>query len=342
MENRAWTRTRILAAAALFVLTISLFVVTQGAIFLYRVPQPRGEVRIQKVLVISEGETLRDTARRLYQQGLITRTEPFILAGKILAIEHRVIPGEYEIHNQMSPLDILRLLKDGLVIQYQVTIPEGFSLVQIALLLEEKGLVQADAFIQRAQDPKFIRSLGYEEDSLEGYLFPESYYFPKRIKIDEILRGLLREFEKTYTPDMAARAEVLGMTRHEVVTLAAMIEKESSVDSERPLVSAVFHNRIRKGIRLQSDPTVIYAIPNFDGNLTRRHLRTPSPYNTYTVKGLPLGPIANPGKASLLAALYPASVKYLYFVSKNDGTHYFSLTLREHNRAVRRYQQKRS
>ena len=342
MENRAWTKTRILAAAALFVLTTFLFIVAQGAIFLYRVPQPRGEERIQKILVISEGETLRDTAQRLFEQGLITRTGPFIVAGKVLAIEHRVIPGEYELHTQMSPLDILRRLKDGRVIQYEVTIPEGFSLSQIARLLEEKGLVQADAFIQRAQDPNFIRSLGYEGNSLEGYLFPESYYFPKRIGVDEILRGLLREFEKVYTPDMAARAEVLGMTRHEVVTLAAMIEKESSVDSERPLVSAVFHNRIRKGIRLQSDPTVIYAIPNFDGNLTRRHLRTPSPYNTYTVKGLPLGPIANPGKASLLAALYPASVKYLYFVSKNDGTHYFSNTLREHNRAVRRYQQRRS
>ena len=342
MENRRWTKARFLAAVALFVLTAVLFIVTHAVIFLYRVPQHRDEERVQKVLVISEGETLRNTARSLFQQGLITRTEPFIVAGKILAIERRVIPGEYELHTQMSPLDILRYLKDGRVIQYEVTIPEGFSMAQIAKILEDKGLVQATLFIQRAHDPGFIQSLGYEGDSLEGYLFPESYFFPKRIGVDEIIRGLVREFEKTYTEDMAARADVLKMSRHEVVTLAAIIEKETSVDFERPLVSAVFHNRIRKGIRLQSDPTVIYAIPNFDGNITRRHLRIRSPYNTYYVKGLPPGPIANPGKASLLAALYPASVNYIYFVSKNDGTHHFSLTLREHNRAVKRYQKRRS
>lgn len=327
-----------MALALLLIGTVFLFGVVQEVTFLY-IPPDRE--RVQRVLEIPEGTTLRETARLLFQNGLITRVESFVVVGKLLAIERRIIPGEYAFHTQMLPLEIIGLIKSGRVIQYEITIPEGYALAQIGRVVEEKGLARADEFVRRATDPVFIQSLGYEADSLEGYLYPESYYFSKRVGSEGILRAMVKRFEAVYTPEMAKRAEEVGMTRLEVVTLASIIEKETSADEERPVVSAVFHNRIKKKIPLQSDPTVIYALPHFNGNLTRKHLKTRSPYNTYRVKGLPPGPIANPGEASLIAALNPAPVEYLYFVSKNDGTHYFSKTLAEHNRAVQKYQRRR-
>ncbi|HEY5594325.1 MAG TPA: endolytic transglycosylase MltG [Nitrospiria bacterium] len=328
-----------MAIALLLIGTVFLFGVVQEVTFLY-IPPDRE--RVQRVLEIPEGTTLRETARLLFQNGLITRVESFVVVGKLLAIERRIIPGEYAFHTQMLPLEIIGLIKSGRVIQYEITIPEGYALAQIGRVVEEKGLARADEFIRRATDPVFIQSLGYEADSLEGYLYPESYYFSKRVGSEGILRAMVKRFEAVYTPDMEKRADEIGMTRLEVVTLASIIEKETSVDEERPVVSAVFHNRIKKKIPLQSDPTVIYGLPHFNGNLTRKHLKIRSPYNTYRVKGLPPGPIANPGRASLWAALNPVSSEYLYFVSKNDGTHYFSRTLAEHNRAVQKYQRRRS
>ena len=176
---------------------------------------------------------------------------------------------------------------------------------------------------------------------MEGYLYPETYYFSKGEGERKIIQTMISTFNQFYTLDMEEKARVLSMTRREIVTLASIIEKETSVGNERPLISAVFHNRLKRRIRLQSDPTVIYGLPDFDGNLTRKDLRVHSPYNTYWVKGLPPGPIANPGNESLIAVLNPAPVDYLYFVSKNNGTHYFSKTLSEHNGAVQRYQKNR-
>ncbi len=328
-----------MAVVLLLIGTVFLFGVVREVTFLY-IPPDRE--RAQKVLEIPEGTTLRETARLLFQNGLITSVGSFVVVGKLLAIERRIIPGEYAFHTRMLPLEIIGLIKTGRVIQYEITIPEGYTLAQISRVVEEKGLARADEFVRRATDPVFVQSLGYETDSLEGYLYPERYYFSKRVGGEGILRVMVKRFEAVYTPEMEKRADEIGMTRLEVVTLASIIEKEASVDEERPVVSAVFHNRIKKKIPLQSDPTVIYGLPHFDGNLTRKHLKIRSPYNTYRVKGLPPGPIANPGKASLWAALNPAKADYLYFVSKNDGTHYFSRTLTEHNRAVQKYQRRRS
>jgi UPF0755 protein len=339
METTRHRRISRTAVVLLLIGTVFLFAVIREVTFLY-IPPDRE--RVQKVLEIPEGTTLRETARLLFQNSLITRVESFVLVGKLLAIERRIIPGEYAFHTQMLPLEIIALIKSGRVIQYEITIPEGYTLAQIGRVVEEKGLARPDEFIRKATDPAFIQSLGYHADSLEGYLYPESYFFSKRVGSEGILRALVKRFEAVYTPEMEKRAEEIGLTRPEVVTLASIIEKETSVDEERLLVSAVFHNRIKRKIPLQSDPTVIYGLPHFNGNLTRKNLRARSPYNTYRVKGLPPGPIANPGKGSLLAALYPAAVDYLYFVSKNNGTHYFSATLAEHNRAVQKYQRRRS
>ena len=295
-----------------------------------------------KSLEIPEGAGLRQVARLLKENGLITSDLIFVIVGKLTMAERHLQAGEYGLHTRMSPLEILHMLKAGEVLQHEATFPEGVNLEQIARLLNEQGLVSYEAFLEKASDPVFIRSLGIEANSLEGYLYPETYYFSKRVGAEGILRAMVEMFNSIYTSDLAERASALSMTRREVVTLASIIEKETALDSERPLVSAVFHNRMKKKIPLQSDPTVIYALPNFNGNLTRQDLQRRSPYNTYRVKGLPPGPIANPRKASLLAALYPAPVSYLYFVSKNDGTHHFSNTLAEHNKAVQRYQKRKA
>jgi len=339
MESVGHRRIGSMAVALLLVGTVLLFVAIQEISFLF-IP-PAGE-RIQKSIEIPEGATLRETARLLLRNGLITSVESFVIVGKLLSLEHRIIPGEYAFNTRMLPLEIIDEVKAGRVVQYEITIPEGFTMAQISHVVEDKGLARADDFIQRATDSDFIASLGFDADSLEGYLYPESYYFSKREGSDGILRALVKRFNAVYTPELDKRAAEIGMTRREVVTLASIIEKETSVNEERPLISAVFHNRIKKNMALQSDPTVIYAIPHFNGNLTRHNLKIPSPYNTYQVKGLPPGPISNPGIASILAALNPAPVNYLYFVSRNDGTHHFSATLAEHNRAVQKYQRRRT
>jgi len=187
----------------------------------------------------------------------------------------------------------------------------------------------------------FIKSLGIEAKTLEGYLYPDTYYFPRWTKAEDVVKAMVNHLRQVYTPEMHAQSEALRMTEVQVLTLASIIEKETGHDAERPLISAVFHNRLRKGLPLQSDPTVIYGIPNFNGNLTRADLARPTPFNTYRIAKLPPGPIASPGVKSIQAALNPAPVKYLFFVSKNDGTHQFSATLGEHNRAVERYQKRR-
>jgi UPF0755 protein len=242
----------------------------------------------------------------------------------------------------MQPLKLLEILKEGRVILHEIRIPEGYNARQVGRLLEEKGLLTQETFTPLIHDPDFIRRLGIDATSLEGYLFPETYYFSKHVQGEEVIETMVSRFKRAIPLEWSQRARELRLTEHQMVTLASIIEKETGVDDERPLISAVFHNRLKRHIPLQSDPTVIYALPDFTGNLTRKHLSRASPYNTYRVKGLPPGPIANPGAKSLEAALYPADVNYLYFVSKNDGSHYFSMTLVEHNRAVQYYQPRRS
>ncbi len=193
-------------------------------------------------------------------------------------------------------------------------------------------------FIKTATDPVLARKNGIEAATFEGYLFPDTYFFPQEVAMEQIISTMVNRFWSVFTPEWKVRAKDLGFTVHQIVTLASIIEKETGAAFERPIISSVFHNRLKKKMRLESDPTVIYGINNFDGNLTRNHLSTHTPYNTYKIKGLPAGPIANPGRASLEAALYPEKSVFIYFVSKKDNTHYFSTTLKEHNQAVRKYQ----
>ncbi len=277
-------------------------------------------------------------ARALKDAGVIRSRVAFLAVAVGRGTYRHLLAGEYEFAPGLSLLEIVRRLEQGRGFVHQVTIPEGFAAQQIAQLLAERGLVNRDRFMALLQDRQMLEQYGLEGESLEGYLFPDTYRLIKGLSEEVIVHRMVRRFQEMLGPEEHTRAEELGMSVHEIVTLASLIEREAQVPEERPLVSAVFHNRLRRGIPLQSDPTVLYGLSRFSGRLTKANLQAPSPYNTYLKRGLPPGPIANPGRASIMAALHPASSRYLYFVSKNDGTHAFSTTLQEHGAMVRRYQ----
>jgi UPF0755 protein len=306
-------------------------------LFLTLPPNFRGE---RKQLVIPRGAPFKVVVRILDEEGLLRSPMGFYLMARLMGVTERVQAGEYELSTTMPPAVILHKLVSGDVVKYRITIPEGYTIRQIALHLQEQGIIEdQEEFLAKAFSTDFAASLGIEAKSVEGYLFPDTYLLPKGVYSSEIIKIMVGKFKQVYGPDCSRRAAELGMTDREIVILASIIEKETGLAEERPLISAVFHNRLKRGIPLCSDPTVIYGIAAFDGNLRKRDLERRTPYNTYLKKGLPPGPIANPGRSSILAALYPAPVQYLYFVSRNDGSHYFSNTLREHNEAVWRYQQ---
>jgi UPF0755 protein len=289
---------------------------------------------------VVQDESLTRVASRLAADGLIRNQTYFVMFGRLTGSERQLKPGEYALSPSMRPLEILDRLRRGLVVLHQVTIPEGYSIRQIAEVFRAAGIGEPERLIALTESPAFIQELGLDVPTLEGYLFPDTYAFPRNIDTTDIVRQMVVRFRDTFQPVWMARADELNLTQHQVVTLASIIEKETGAGIERPIISGVFHNRLRMRMPLQSDPTVIYPIKNFDGNLRKVDLIRDNPYNTYRRRGLPPGPIANPGRAALEAALYPSPVDYLFFVARNDGTHHFSRTLREHNKAVDKYQRR--
>jgi UPF0755 protein len=300
--------------------------------------RPVGTPVQEKLFTVSPGQGLKQTADALGQDGLVSDALRFTILARLDKKEKLLKAGEYFFSTAMTPREILGQMVEGRVHLYRLTIPEGYNLVQIAAAVSAAGLESEKTFLEAARDRESARSLGIEADTLEGYLFPDTYYFPRGLDSATIIATMVKQFRAAYKPAWEQQANALGMTVHEVVTLASIIEKETGAPEERPLISSVFHNRLKKGMRLETDPTVIYGIPDFDGNIKRRHLNTHTPYNTYKIKGLPPGPIASPGALALEAALFPAQSDYLYFVSKKDGTHQFSTTIKAHNAAVRKYQ----
>ena len=300
--------------------------------------QPSGNDISEKVISVLPGQHFKMIASQLEGAGIIRNSLRFKLFARFKGYDKRIKAGEYRLSSALSPKQVLEIMVSGKVALYKITIPEGYNLAQIAGIVSKMGLAEAPVFIRAATDPAIANALGVKADSLEGYLFPDTYHFPKGLPLDEIMGTMVNRFQEIFSTGWHDRARQMGMGVHQVVTLASIIEKETGAAFERPLIASVFHNRLAKGMRLSSDPTVIYGIEDFDGNLTRKHLTTVTPYNTYLNKGLPPGPIANPGFASLEAALYPAETVYLYFVSKKDNTHQFSTTFKEHSRAVRKYQ----
>ncbi len=294
-----------------------------------------------RTFVVRSGEGVSKIAGHLASEGLIIQPLGFRLFARVNGLDKKIKAGEYSLSGSMSPSEILDKLISGKVLLYRLTIPEGYTMAQIADLVGSSGIAGRDDFLKALANKRLMEKRGIEADSFEGYLFPDTYFFPKNTPAGKIVDVLVTRFRAVFTPERLGRAEELGLSVHEVVTLASIIEKETGAPRERPLISSVFHNRLKRGMRLESDPTVIYGIEEFDGNITRKHLDAPTAYNTYRIRGLPPGPIANPGEKAIEAALYPADTSYIYFVAKKDGTHHFSTNIQEHNRAVARYQLRR-
>ena len=293
-----------------------------------------------KVVFIPDGATFQQVAALLAREQLIKSRSAFVLLGRSQFADRKIQAGEYELNAGMLPSEILSRLLSGQVMLHPVTIPEGSTMIQIADIVGQQEIADHNELLRLMRDRRFIVSLGINANTLEGYLYPDTYKLPRRSRASDVLSAMVDRLRQVYGPEFQARAEQLKMSQHEVLTLASVIERETASNEEREEISAVFHNRLKKGIPLQSDPTVIYGLPDFDGNIRKKDLSSPSPYNTYRVVGLPPGPIASPGHEAIRAALYPSDSKALYFVSRNDGTHHFSSTLAEHNEAVEKYQKR--
>ena len=291
----------------------------------------------RKIVYIKPDSRGREIADLLKQAGVIQDRFLFHLFTYLRGSSDRLKAGEYQFIASMGLLDIIRMLEEGRVLVHRLTIPEGSSLWQIARALDEEGLVDPDRFLELARNPAVASYYVPEADSLEGFLFPDTYHFIKGTKEEAIVETMVQRFFRAFTGDHERQARQRGMSLYEIVTLASIIEKEALLDREKPIIAGVFYNRLERGMRLQADPTVLYG-RHHTGRIRYRDLREKHPYNTYVHHGLPPGPIASPGMTALEAALNPAKVNYLYFVSRNDGTHHFSRTLGEHNEAVRKYQ----
>jgi UPF0755 protein len=285
---------------------------------------------------IEQGDSFATVARKLRAQNIISNAIFFSLWARMVGSDKKIHQGLYRFADEVSPREVLERLVTGKGIFQVVTIPEGLTVREIAALLDKMQIASKEKFIEAATDPALLKSVGLRGKGIEGYLFPNTYHFVPGTPERDILVAMTEQFRKSAQPLLTQNET--EMAPHDVVTLASIIEKETGVESERPLVSAVFHNRLKHQMPLQSDPTVIYGLKDFNGNLTRKDLNDASPYNTYRVAALPPGPICNPSLSSIRAALHPANVSYLYFVSKNDGTHLFSDTIEAHNHAVRIYQ----
>lgn len=289
---------------------------------------------------IHPGEPFSKINYRLGEAGIINSTKIFHRYCQSQNLLTSFKTGIYEIPTGITMLGIIELFQSGRGVLTSVTIPEGKNLYEIADILEASKITDAKSFIAVAKDPNFARSLEIEGETLEGYLYPETYSFSPATPAKDVATAMVRVFKsKTASLDFT----ITSLSKREVIILASLVEKETGAGWERPIIAGVFMNRLRKRMRLQSDPTTIYGIwERYNGNIKKSDLLETTPYNTYKIPALPLGPIANPGLAAIEATLMPAKHNYIFFVSKNDGTHVFSETLKQHNQAVDEWQRNRA
>lgn len=326
-----------------FIIAITLFSGLSVACCIYLdlkiyAGQPAASQAVEQVVIVHPGQGFKASSERLYQAGIIKHPAKFKWLARLKRQDKSIKAGEYKLSSAMPPGEILGILVSGKVFLHKLTIPEGYQLRQIAALVANSGLAPETDFLKAATDASLMHELEIDAKTFEGYLFPETYYFPKDADSETIISAMVKRFWTVFNPEWKSRANTLKLSVHQVVTLASLIEKETGVAFERPIISSVFHNRLKHNMRLESDPTVIYGLADYDGNITRKHLTTPTAYNTYTIYGLPPGPIASPGIDAFKAALYPADTQFLYFVSKGDHTHQFSTNIKDHNLAVGKYQ----
>ncbi|MBW6520146.1 MAG: endolytic transglycosylase MltG [Desulfoarculaceae bacterium] len=303
-------------------------------------PGPVQEAK-DAIVLIPPGSGLKQIGTILAEAGLIDEDIRFLVLAKYLGLSRKLPAGEFRLSLGKRPGDVLRQLAAAKPVRYAVTIPEGLRIEEVADIFAADGWCDREPFIALAHDPEFIVSLGITSGrSLEGYLYPDTYYLTREQRDAKTLITMqVNRFHKVWS-GLGSDPEH-PLSRHEVVTLASVVEKETGAAEERPVIAAVFLNRLKTRMRLQSDPTVIYGLKNFSGNLTRADLMTEHPYNTYVIPSLPIGPICNPGQKAMEAVLRPAATDFFYFVSKNDGTHQFSKNLAEHNQAVQQYQRRK-
>lgn len=299
------------------------------------VPLPIGNRPIE--VEIKRGISFKQAVELLSDNGMIRDSNLFLILGRITGLDRKLKAGYYPLWGTMSPFDVFLALRRGHIIEYAITIIEGDTLMEIAEKLSSKGIISTEEFYKLAGDKGFLYALDIDAPSIEGYIFPETYRFPKGIKKEEILMLMVDKLREKYNEELMHRTFELGLTEREVLTIASIIEKEAVTDDERSIISAVYHNRLRRGMPLQADPTAIYGVKSSKEKITKKDLVRKTSHNTYVLKGLPPGPIASPGLKSIIAALNPAKVPYLYFVAKNDGTHHFSVTAAEHLEAVKMY-----
>lgn len=325
-----------------FAATLILVVGSALSLGRYAVSALDSQSGVKAVLEIQKGMGPREIAGKLFELKAIDDKARFIQLGRLIRKWGKIKAGEYEVSPALSPIEIFARITSGVSMAHPITVREGQNMYEIAEDMASKGMGSRTQLLALFKSKTLMKSLGFIEPlppSLEGYLYPETYFFSRTQTPEEMVRQMARLGLSAWGAEFDSRARELGMTKNQVYTLASIIEKETGAPEERPIISAVFHNRLKKKMRLQTDPTAIYGVwERYDGNIHRSTLQNKNPYNTYVINGLPPGPISNPGKLAITAALYPAEVPYLYFVSKNQGTHTFSTTYAEHNAAVRKFQ----
>ncbi len=325
-----------------YIVALSLLAFFVSLTYLYTQTLPVGGDK--KIVHEVYSGSLRSHLQYLQKEGILKNA----LITEILArlITRTIVQkGEYEFTSSMSAPEILRVLASGKSVSRPITFKEGINIFEMASIIQDKGLATKEEFLKKVQDPKLIQELlGENHKSLEGYLYPETYYYQKNMPIEILIRAQVRQFF-TVLSEVAPEWQGDKKKLHTMTTLASMVEKETGAEEERSTIASVFYNRLKKGMKLQSDPTIIYGIAMERGalinNIRKSDILHPSDFNTYYIRGLPLSPIANPGKEALEAVKNPAQTDYLYFVSMNEGRHYFSKTYEEHNKAVKEYQMNR-
>ncbi|MEO6223844.1 MAG: endolytic transglycosylase MltG [Vicinamibacterales bacterium] len=301
----------------------------------------RGFTGEEVFVEIPKGAGVAGIASRLAEAGVVSNALIFRIAARLSGEERNLQAGEYRFAETASPGDVVDRLARGDVFARSVTFREGLTMWEMADVFAASGIGTAAEFLTEARNTSRIKDLDPQASSLEGYLFPDTYQLPRTTGAKGIVDAMVSGFMRAFDADLRAAATSRGLSAHEAVTIASIVEKETGQPQERNVISAVYQNRLRINMPLQCDPTVIYALQlarRWNGNLTREHLQLNSPYNTYRYPGLPPGPITSPGRASLEAAVRPNDVPYLYFVSRNDGTHAFASTLAEHNQNVQQWQ----
>lgn len=290
---------------------------------------------------IPEGSTFRQALEVLYDNNLIRDKNIFLLIGRLTSKDKGIKAGFYEFSGRMSPWDVYQKLLSGKIIEHDITLLEGETIFDLAVKLHDKKIISKQAFEQIAVDKAILSKFKIDAPSLEGYLYPDTYKIPKGASIETILKLMINRMRAEFDEKLRKRAEELGLSENQVLTLASIIEREATVDEERAIISAVYHNRLKHRMPLQADPTAVYGVKSYKTKIYLKDLQTKTAYNTYVIKGLPPGPISAPSKKSIIAALYPADVNYLYFVAVGNGYHKFSRTYQEHLKTIKTLRAKR-